>query len=214
MAGNDVWTRALPHALGPLTDAMLRATPPDVGLSVALAPAPAPRLDTQPDAQSTARMASVKPEDLDIEEVVVVMTATSIRPTEPVHKDRPSSWGKALGWIALAAVVILALVVAAAGINVKWFNGRPGYGTSGAGFNLNIVPLKHPVPDAGFYCAGISWFSGALPNPQLVAAEVNAAPNAAAHGAALKFYNDLVHRRSTTDDLATVDTTYACPNGG
>jgi len=110
--------------------------------------------------------------------------------------------------------VVLALVVATVGINVEWFNGSPGHNASGGGFNLNIVPLKHPVPDAGFYCAGISWFSAALPDPQLVAAEVNAAPNAAAHRAALKFYNDLVDGRSTTNDLATVGTTYACPNGG
>ncbi len=133
---------------------------------------------------------------------------------EPVQRDGPSRWGKALGWVALAAVVILALVVAAAGINVEWFDGSPGYSASGGDFNLNIVPVKHPVPDAGFYCAGISWFSAALPNPQLVAAEVNAAPNAATHRAALKFYNDLVNGRSTTNDLATVGTTYACPNGG
>jgi len=143
-----------------------------------------------------------------------VNTTTSIRPMEPVQRDRPSSWRKALGWIALAAVVVLALVVATVGINVEWFNGSPGHNASGGGFNLNIVPLKHPVPDAGFYCAGISWFSAALPDPQLVAAEVNAAPNAAAHRAALKFYNDLVDGRSTTNDLATVGTTYACPNGG
>ncbi len=133
---------------------------------------------------------------------------------EPVHRDRPSSWRKALGWVALAAVVVLALIVATAGINVEWFNESPGYRAIGAGFNLNIVPTKHPVPDAGFYCAGISWFSETLPDPQLIAAEVNAAPNAAAHGAALKFYNDLVNLRSTTSDLATVDTAYACPNGG
>ena len=133
---------------------------------------------------------------------------------EPVQRDRPSSWWKALGWVALAAVVVLALVVAAAGINVEWFNGSPGYTAGGGGFNLNIAPVKHPVPDAGFYCAGISWFSAALPNPQLVAAEVNAAPDVAAHRAALKFYNDLVDGRSTTIDLAAVGTTYACPNGG
>jgi hypothetical protein len=132
---------------------------------------------------------------------------------EPVQRDRPSSRGKALGWVALAAVVVLALVIAAAGIQVEWFNGSPGYNASG-GFNLNIVPVKHPVPDAGFYCAGIGGFSATLPNPQLIAAEVNAAPNAAAHGAALKFYNDLVHVRSTTGDLATVGAAYACPSGG
>ena len=143
-----------------------------------------------------------------------MITTTSIRPMEAVHRDRPSSWGKAFGWVALAAVVVLALIVATAGINVEWFNGRPGYRAIGAGFDLNIVPAKHPVPDAGFYCAGISWFSATLPDPQLIAAEVNAAPSAAAHGAALKFYNDLVNLRSTTSDLATVDTAYACPNGG
>lgn len=142
-----------------------------------------------------------------------MIATSSIRPMEPVQRDRPSSWGKALGWVALAAVVVLALVVAAVGMNVEWFNGSPGYSASG-GFNLNMVPVKHPVPNAGFYCAGIRWFSAALPNPQLVAAEVNAAPNAAAHRAALKFYNDLVDGRSTTNDLATVGTTYACPNGG
>lgn len=141
-------------------------------------------------------------------------TTTSIRPTESARKDLPSSWGRALGWVALAAVVVLALVVAAAGINVEWFNGSPRYNASAGGFNLNIVPVKHPVPDVGFYCAGISLFSAALPNPQLVAAEVNAAPNAAAHSAALKFYNDLIEGRSTTNDLATVSMTYACPNGG
>ena len=139
-----------------------------------------------------------------------MITTTSIRPMEPVQRDRPS---KALGWFALAAVVVLALVVAAVGINVEWFNESPGY-SAGGGFNLNIVPVKHPVPDAGLYCAGISWFSAAVPNPQLVALEVNAAPNAAAHRAALKFYNDLVDGRSTTNDLATVGTAYACPNGG
>jgi hypothetical protein len=53
-----------------------------------------------------------------------------------------------------------------------------------------------------------------VPDPQLVAAEVNAAPNAPAHRAALRFYNDLVDGRSTTSDLATVGATYACPNGG
>lgn len=132
---------------------------------------------------------------------------------EPVGRDRPSSWGKALGWVALAAVVVLAFVAAGAGINVELFNGSPGHNASGV-FNLKMVPVKHPVPDAGFYCAGIRWLSAALPNPQLVAAEVNAAPNAAAHRAALKFYNDLVDGRSTTNDLATVGTTYACPNGG
>jgi hypothetical protein len=142
------------------------------------------------------------------------MTTTSIRPMEPVHRDRPSSLGKAFGWAALASVVVLALIVATAGINEEWFNGSPGYNAGGAGFNLNIVPTNHPVPDAGFYCAGIGWFSAASPNPQLIAAEVNAAPNAAAHGAALKFYNDLVNVRSTTRDLAAVGTAYACPNGG
>ena len=142
------------------------------------------------------------------------MTTTSIRPMEPVQRDRPSSWGKALGWVAFAAVVVLALIAVTVGINVEWFNGRPGYNASGRGFSLNIVPGKHPVPDAGFYCAGIGWFSATLPNPQLIAAEVNAAPNAAAHGAALKFYNDLVDVRSTTSDLAAVGTAYACPNGG
>ena len=133
---------------------------------------------------------------------------------EPVHKDRPSCWGKGLGWVALGTVGVLALVVATAGINVAWFNGSPGYDVSGGGFNLNIVPLKHPVPDAGFYCGDISWFSATLPNPQLVAAEVNAAPNAAAHGAALRFYDDLVDGRSTRSDLAALETAYACPNGG
>ena len=146
--------------------------------------------------------------------VVVVMTTTPIRPMEPVHRDRLSSWGKALAWVALAAVVILALVVATAGIYTEWFNGSPGYGAIGGHFNLNIVPVKHPAPDAGFYCAGISWLSAPLPDPQLVAAEVNAAPNAAAHRAALRFYNDLVDGRSTTSDLATVRASYACPNGG
>ena len=82
------------------------------------------------------------------------------------------------------------------------------------GFNFNIVPTKHPVPDARFYCGGIGWFSVALPDPPLIAAEVNAAPTTAAHGAALKFYNDLVNGRSTTSDLATVSTAYACPIGG
>jgi hypothetical protein len=141
-----------------------------------------------------------------------VTTTTSTRPMVPVQRNRPSRWGKVLGWVALAAVVVLALVAAGAGINVELFNGSPGYNASG-GFNLNIVPVKHPVPDAGFYCAGIRWFSAALPNPQLVAAEVNAAPNAAAHRAASKFYNDLVDGRSTANDLATVGTAYACPNG-
>ena len=142
------------------------------------------------------------------------MATTSIRPMEPVHRDRLSSWAKALAWVALAAVVVLALVVATAGIYTEWFNGSPRYSAIGGHFNLNIVPVKHPVPDAGFYCAGISWFSAPLPDPQLVAAEVNAAPNAAAHRAALRFYNDLVDGRSTSSDLATVGTTYACPNGG
>ena len=81
-------------------------------------------------------------------------------------------------------------------------------------FNLHIVPVKHPVPDAGFYCAGVSWFSAALPDPQLVAAEVNAAPTAAAHRAALHFYNDLVNGRSITSDRGAVHAIYACPNGG
>ena len=145
--------------------------------------------------------------------MVVVTTTTSIRSTEPVQSDRPSSWGKALGWVAFAAVVVLAIVVAAAGINVEWFNGSPGDSASG-GFNFNIVPTKHPVPDARFYCGGIGWFSAALPDPPLIAVEVNAAPTTAAHGAALKFYNDLVNGRSTTSDLATVSTAYACPIGG
>jgi hypothetical protein len=145
--------------------------------------------------------------------VVVVITTTSIRTMEPVNRDRPSSWGTGLGWVALAAVVVLALIVVTAGMNVEWGNGSPGYNASG-GFNPNIVPAKHPVPNAGFYCAGIGWFSATLPNPQLIAAEVNAAPNAAAHGAALKFYDDLVNVRSTTSDLAAVGTAYACPNGG
>jgi hypothetical protein len=143
-----------------------------------------------------------------------VIATTSIPPMEPVHRDRPSSWGKVLGWVALATVAVLALIVATAGINVAWFSGNPGHNVSGARFNLNIVPAKHPVPDAGFYCGSIGWFSANLPNPQLIAAEVNAAPNAAAHGAALKFYNDLVNGRSTTIDLAKVGTAYACPNGG
>lgn len=131
---------------------------------------------------------------------------------EPVHRDPPRIRRKALGWAALAAVVVLALVaVAAAGINVGWFNGNPAH--DAIGFNLTIVPVKHPVPDAGFYCGGVGWFSAALPNPQLIAAEVNAAPNAAAHSAALKFYNDLVHGRSTTGDLEAVGTAYACPHG-
>ena len=142
------------------------------------------------------------------------MTTTSIRPMKPVHRNRLSSWGKALAWVALATVVVLALVVATAGIYAEWFNGSPGYNVIGGHFNLNMVPVKHPVPDAGFYCAGIGWFSAPLPDPQLVAAEVNAAPNAAAHEAALKFYNDLVNVRSTTSDLAAVGTAYACPNGG
>jgi len=94
------------------------------------------------------------------------------------------------------------------------FTGSPGYDAIGGHFNLNMVPVKHPVPDAGFYCAGISWFSAPLPDPQLVAVEVNAAPNAAVHRAALRFYNDLVDGRSTTSDLATLGTTYACPKGG
>ena len=133
---------------------------------------------------------------------------------EPVHRDRLSSWGKALAWVAFAAVVVLALVVATAGISAEWFNGSPGYDAIGGHFNLNMVPVKHPVPDAGFYCSGISWFSAPLPDPQLIATEVNAAPNAAAHRAALRFYNDLVDGRSTTSDLATVGTTSTCPNGG
>jgi cell division septation protein DedD len=157
--------------------------------------------------------ASVKDEDSDNLGVVVVMTTTSIRPMEQVHKDRLSSWAKAIAWVALAAVVVLALVVATAGIYAEWFTASPRYDAIGGHFSLNMVPVKHPVPDAGFYCAGIRWFSVPLPDPQLVAAEVNAAPNAAAHRAALSFYNDLVDGRSTTSDLATVDTTYACPNG-
>ncbi len=133
---------------------------------------------------------------------------------EPVQRDRPSSWGKALGWVALAVVVVLALVVATAGIYAEWFNGSAGYDAIGGHFNLNMVPVKHPVPDAGAYCAGISWFSAPLPDPQLIAVEVNAAPDAAAHRAALRFYDDLVNGRSTSSDLATVGTTYVCPNGG
>jgi hypothetical protein len=157
--------------------------------------------------------ASVKDEDSDNLGVVVVMTTTSNRPMEQVHKGRLSSWAKALAWVALAAVVVLALVVATAGIYAEWFTGSPRYDAIGGHFSLNMVPVKHPVPDAGFYCAGIRWFSVPLPDPQLVAAEVNAAPNAAAHRAALSFYNDLVDGRSTTSDLATVGTTSACPNG-
>jgi hypothetical protein len=141
------------------------------------------------------------------------MTTTSIRPMEPVHKDRLPRWGKALAWLALTAVVVLALVVATAGIYAEWFNASPGYDAIGGHFNLNMVPVQHPTPDAGSYCAGISWFSAPLPDPQLVAVEVNAAPNAAAHRAALRFYNDLVDGRSTARDLTTVGTTYACPNG-
>lgn len=146
--------------------------------------------------------------------VVVVITTTSIRPVRPVHGDRLSSLGKALAWAALAAVVVMALIVATAGMYAEWFSGSPGYDAIGGHFTLNIVPVKHRVPDAGFYCAGISWFSAPEPNPQLVATEVNAAPNAAAHRAALRFYNDLVGGRSTTSDLATVGTTSACPHGG
>jgi hypothetical protein len=142
------------------------------------------------------------------------VTTTSFRPMEPVQEEGPSSWRKALGWVALAAVVVLALLVATAGINVAWSNGSPGYSASGGGFNLTIVPLKHPVPDARFYCGGIGWFSASLPNPPLIAAEVNAAPNAAAHAAALRFYDDLVDLRSTTGDLAAVDAASACPDGG
>ncbi len=133
---------------------------------------------------------------------------------EPVHRDRLASWAKALAWVALAAVVVMALVVATAGISAEWFNGSPRYSAIGGHFNLNIVPVKHPVPDAGFYSAGISWLSAPLPDPQLVAAEVNAAPNAAVHRAALKFYKDLVDGGSMTNDLAAVGTAYACPNGG
>jgi hypothetical protein len=151
--------------------------------------------------------------DSDIWGVLVVRTASIIRAMEPVHTDRPSMWRRALGWIALAVVGVLAIVVATAGINVEWFNGSPGPTTSSGGFNLTIVPLKHPVPQPGFYCGGISWLSATSPIPALVAAEVNAAPNAATHGAALKFYDDLVNGRSTRSDLAALATAYACPNG-
>ena len=82
------------------------------------------------------------------------------------------------------------------------------------GLNLAIVPVKHPVPDPNFCCAGISQFSAALPDPPLIAAEVNAAPNAAAHRAALEFSNDLVDLRSTKGDLAAVHVAPSCPNGG
>ena len=146
--------------------------------------------------------------------VVVVMTTTSIRPKEPVHRGRLSSWGKAIAWVALAAFVVMALVVATPGISAEFLAGSPGYDAIGGHFNLNMVPVKHPVPDAGVYCAGISWFSAPLPDPQLVAVEVNAAPNAAAHGAALRLYNDLADGRSTANDLAILGTTYACPKGG
>jgi len=131
---------------------------------------------------------------------------------EAVHGGRPPSGGSALGWVVLGAVVVLTLIVAGAGINLEWFNGSPEDSANG-GFNLTIVPVKHPVPDAGFYCEGMAWFSAPLPDPQLIAAEVNAAPNAAAHSAALKFYDDLVDGRSTASDLATVGTTSACPSG-
>jgi hypothetical protein len=161
-----------------------------------------------------ASTASVKPEDSDVLGVIVVMTTTSIRPMEPVHKDRLSNWGKALAWVALAAVVVLALVVATAGVYTEWFDGSLRYDAIGGHFNLNMVPVQHPMPDAGSYCAGISWFFAPLPDPQLVAVEVNAAPNAAAHRAALRFYNDLVDGRSTPSDPARVGTTYTCPNGG
>lgn len=117
------------------------------------------------------------------------------------------------GWVALSAVVVLALIVAAAGINVEWFNGSAADGASG-GFDLTIVPLRHPVPDATFYCADIGWFSAALPDPPLIAAEVNAAPTAATHEAALKFYDDLVSAGSTTSDLAAVAAASPCANGG
>ena len=63
------------------------------------------------------------------------MTTTLIRPREPVNADRPSVWRNALGWVALAAVVVVALTVAMSGMNVEWFNGSPGYNASG-GFNL------------------------------------------------------------------------------
>ncbi len=133
---------------------------------------------------------------------------------EPVHEEGPSGWRKALGWVALTAVVALALVFGTAGINVAWSNGSPGYNTSGGGFDLALVPLKHPVPDARFYCAGIGWFSASLPSPPLIAAEVNAAPSAVAHTAALQFYDDLVNLRSTTSDLVAVDAASTCPDEG
>ena len=79
------------------------------------------------------------------------MTTTSIRPVEPVQRDRRSSWGKALAWAALVAVVVTAMIVTTAGIYGEWFKGSPGYSAINGHFNLNIVPLKHPVPDAGFY---------------------------------------------------------------
>ena len=171
-------------------------------------------LGTLSDAQLVIGTASLRIQDSDILGVVVVETTTSIRPMEPVHRDRLSSRGKALAWVALAAAVVLALGVATAGIYTEWFNGSPGYDAIGGHFDLNMVPVKHPVPDAGYYCSGISWFSAPFPDPQLIATEVNAAPNAGAHRAALNFYNDLVDGRSTTSDFVTVGTTYACPNRG
>jgi hypothetical protein len=145
--------------------------------------------------------------------VVVVASTTSIRRMEPVYRGPPRGWGKALGWVALAAVGVLALIVVATGASVEWSDGSP-IANASRGFDLSIVPLKHPAPDAKFYCSGISWFSAALPNPQLIAAEVNSAPNATAHRAALKFYSDLVEARSTSGDLAGVEAAYTCPTGG
>ena len=82
------------------------------------------------------------------------MATTSIRPMEPVHGDRLSSWGKALAWAALAAVGVMALIVTSAGIDAEWFNESPGYSAISGHFSLNMVPVKHPVPDAGACCRG------------------------------------------------------------
>jgi hypothetical protein len=144
--------------------------------------------------------------------VFVVTTTTSIRQIEPAYRGPPHGWDKVLRWTAFAGVGALLLTVIASGTNAEWSIGSPAPNASGF-FNLRVVPEKHPTPDVRVYCAGVSSFSAALPDPLLIAIEVNTAPNAAAHRAALQFYNDLVGGGATSGDLAAVQAAYACPTG-
>lgn len=143
-------------------------------------------------------------------------TAASPEDTEPMPPRWPK-WVKAVLFTSAALIVTPVLVISAL---LAWTLTHL-HPINVAGPNLNFnVPNPHWQPDpslATFYCNVVQGVqtaanTGTPQNHLDVVFIADMAPNAAAHTAALRLYEDVNKDLPTTNDLNAVFAAYPCPS--